>query len=296
MADLLQEFNERIKTLGGDWTKYTVVGSFVLYVAGYLALRFHLAAIGIGTDLAVLDERYLFTGARFLVYFVSSVPIIVLLGLPVVALAWALSRLVPAKLRAKISAKAMPPPAGLILAGIVFTVIMIQFVMRQCFLVSDLLLAPSLPTEPAWLFGLLRDDRLMPLFFSALVASCAIPLVILLVLRETPMPGRAATFARGLLGFLAAVQVLLLPINYGILVADKSFARVSSLGGAPLQAGEEAWLAWEGKDGVTFLVSSKERKHRSLVTLPRADIKKMEIIGFDRIVPALFTIQRRSTG
>jgi hypothetical protein len=295
MADLLQELNERIKALGGDWTKYTVVGSFLLYVAGYLALRFHLAAIGIGTDLAVLDERYLFTGARFLVYFVSSVPIIVLLGLPVAALAWALSRLLPAKVRAKIYAKAIPPPTALALAGIAFTVIMIQFVMRQCFFVSDLLLAPSLPAQPAWIFGLLLDDQLMPLFFSALVASCAVPLAILLALRETPMPGRAASFARGLLGFLAAVQVLLLPINYGILIADKSFARVASLGGTPLEAGEEAWLAWEGRDGVTFLVRRQENR-RSLVTLPRADVKKMEINGFDRIVPALFGTQRRSTG
>ena len=296
MADLLQELNERIKALGGDWTKYTVVGSFVLYVAGYLALRFHLAAIGIGTDLAVLDERYLFTGARFLVYFVSSVPIIVLLGLPFAALGWGLSRLLPSKVRVKIRAKTIPPPAGLVLAGIVFTVIMVQFVMRQCFFVSDLLLAPSLPAEPAWLFGLLLDDRLMPLFFSALVASCGVPLAILLSVRETPMPGGAAIFARGLLGFLAAVQVLLLPINYGILIADKSFARVATLGGTPLEAGAEAWLAWEGKDGVTFLVRGQEGNRRSLVTLPRADIKKMDIIGFDRIVPALFGTQRRSTG
>ena len=80
MADLLQELNERIKALAGDWTKYTVVGSFLLYVVGYLTLRFHLTAIGIGTDLAVLDERYLFTGARFFVYLVSAVPNIVLVA------------------------------------------------------------------------------------------------------------------------------------------------------------------------------------------------------------------------
>ena len=65
MEGVLQELNERIKALSGDWSKYTVVGSFLLYVVGYLALRFHLTAIGVGTDLAVLDERYLFTGANF---------------------------------------------------------------------------------------------------------------------------------------------------------------------------------------------------------------------------------------
>ena len=57
MADLWDTLGERIKAVGGSWAAYTAVGSFVLYVLGYLALRFHLTALGIGTDLAVLDER-----------------------------------------------------------------------------------------------------------------------------------------------------------------------------------------------------------------------------------------------
>ena len=80
MADLTQTVAERIKLIGGSWTAYMAVGSFVLYVLGYLALRFHLTALGIGTDLAVLDERYLFTGARFLVYVAASMTSAVLLG------------------------------------------------------------------------------------------------------------------------------------------------------------------------------------------------------------------------
>ena len=39
MSELLQKVNDGIKSLGGDWSKYTVVGSFLLYVVGYLALR-----------------------------------------------------------------------------------------------------------------------------------------------------------------------------------------------------------------------------------------------------------------
>src|SRR5262249_3798396 len=99
MADILAELNERIKALGGDWAKYAVVGSFLLYVAGYLALRFHLTVIGVGTDLAVLDERYLFTGARFFVYLVSAVPNVVLVTLPVAAVVWAAYKLVPEAVR-----------------------------------------------------------------------------------------------------------------------------------------------------------------------------------------------------
>lgn len=293
MTELLEDFTERIKTLGGDWPKYSVVGSFVLYVAGYLALRFHLTAIGVGTDLAVLDERYLFTGARFVVYLVSSVPIIVLLGLPCAAAARLLARLVPAPLRARRCIDVLPP-AGLTAAGIVFAVVMIQFVMRQCFLLNNLLLAPALPAEPQWLVGLLLDDQWVPLYFSALVAACGVPIAILLLLRGAPGGGAGVAFSRSLLGFLAAVQVLLLPINFGILIADTTFARVASLGGAPLQPGEEAWLAWDGKEGVTFLLRQREGSRRALVTVPHSEVKKMEIIGFDRLA-VLFAPPTRST-
>ena len=285
MTDLLQELNERVKALAGEWTKYTVVGSFLLYVAGYLALRFHLTAIGIGTDLAVLDERYLFTGARFLVYLVSSVPNILIVALPLAAIVWGIGRAVPAATRASLRAWALQPKR-LAMAGIVFAVIVIQFVMRQCFAFSNLLLAPELPSRPAWLVGLLLDDDSMPLFFSALVASCAVPLAIAVLLRHAD-PQALLAFLKGLLVFLAAVQVLLLPVNYGVLIVDKSLPRVASLGGQALGAGEEAWLVWEGKEGVTYLV--RDQGHgRRLVTLRLAEVKRTEIVGFDRIVPRLF--------
>jgi hypothetical protein len=285
MADLLQDLGERVKALGGEWTKYSVVGSFLLYVVGYLALRFHLTAIGIGTDLAVLDERYLFTGARFLVYLVSSVPNILLVALPVALIAWLASRLLPQATRAGVSAWAKEP-ARLAVFGIVFAVITIQFVMRQCFLFSNLLLAPNLPPEPAWLVALLLDDRLMPLYFSALVAGCVVSLAILVALRR-PDAERPPAVTTRLLAFLAAVQLLLLPVNYGVLIVDKTLPRVAALGEEPLAGGDEAWVVWEGTDGVTFLVRSQDQKR--LVTLPRAKVTRTEILGFDRILPRLFS-------
>jgi hypothetical protein len=177
MADMLTELNERIKSLGGDWTKYTVVGSFLLYVAGYLALRFHLTAIGVGTDLAVLDERYLFTGARFFVYLVSAVPIVVFATLPVAVVVWAAYKLVPEAARASLCGWVMHP-TRLAVFGIVFAISMIQFVMRKCFLINNLLLASDLSLVPGWLAKLLLDDRdrFMLLYFSLLVAACAVPL------------------------------------------------------------------------------------------------------------------------
>ena len=66
VADLWQDLGDKVKGLAGTWTAYTALGSFTVYLLGYLTLRFHLTALGVGTDLAVLDERYLFAGAKFL--------------------------------------------------------------------------------------------------------------------------------------------------------------------------------------------------------------------------------------
>jgi hypothetical protein len=144
-----------------------------------------------------------------------------------------------------------------------------------------------LPDNPAWLVYLLRDDGLMPLYFSALVGTCAVPIAVLAALGNADVRG-ASAFGRALLVFLAAVQILLLPINYGVLIVDKTLPRVSALGDKPLAGGDEAWLVWEGKDGVTFLVRKQGGDRRALLTLARADVKQTEIVGFDRIVPTLF--------
>jgi hypothetical protein len=284
LAIVLQELTGRLKALLSDWTSFTL-GSFLLYVVGYLTLRFHLTAMGVATDLAVIDERYWFTGARFLVYLVASVPMIVLIAFPVVLVLWILSRFLSEATRSSVYARLLRP-RQLAISGIVFAVVMIQFVMRQCFLFSNLLLAPEAPSEPAWLVNLLLDGRFMPLYFSALVAACAVTLAILFRL-QTVESETVSPFLKGLLAFLAAVQILLLPINYGVLIVDKSLPRVTTVGKTPLAAGDEAWLVWEGEKGVTYLVRH-QAQGRALVTVPKSDAETIEIVSFDRILPTLF--------
>jgi hypothetical protein len=104
----------------------------------------------------------------------------------------------------------------------------IQFVMRQCFFFGDLLLAPALPTDPAWLRQLLLNDQLMPLYFSALIATTCLLLAILWASRATSASTPMRKLGRSLLGVLVAVQVLLLPVNYGVLVVDKSMPRLAA--------------------------------------------------------------------
>jgi hypothetical protein len=164
--------------------------------------------------------------------------------------------------------------------------------MKKCFLFGNLLLAPALPPEPAWLSALLigKDDTLLALFFAGLVASVAVTGGLLIWGGREP--GDAATRALfWLLAFLVAVQILLLPINYGTLIADKVLPKVASLdGAAPLPSGQDAWLVWEGNTGMTYLVrgAAQDDARRSLVTLNRGDVKRVEILGYDRILAKIF--------
>jgi len=99
------ELSEKAKELAGPWTVSLTLGSVALYLLSYLSLRFHLTTLGVGTDLSILDERYLFAGAKFLVYQVSSVPNAAVVGLLLLLLGAFLSlpyRLLPHTFRTQV--------------------------------------------------------------------------------------------------------------------------------------------------------------------------------------------------
>jgi hypothetical protein len=290
VSDVLQDIGQGLSALGSNWTKYSVVGSFLLYLTGYLAVRFHVTAIGIGTDLAVLDERYLFAGARFVVNVVASVPSLLLLLLPVAAVVWIVAKAAPS-LAASLRRSWLAQPALVVWAAVVVAILIVQLVMRQCFLLSNLLLSPNPPQDPAWLVKFLLDDTntYLPLYFAALVAACALSVVVLFAVRDVDprYDTVSMTAGKALLAFLAAVQILLLPVNYGILIMDTTFPRVAAVGAQRVAAPDSAWLVWEGKDGVTFLIRRTDTT-RVLQTVPRDEAKRIEIVGFDPIFPTLF--------
>ena len=287
---------DKLTSLSGNWGAYSVAGSFLLYLFGYLTIRFYLTAFGLATDLAVLDERYIFAGARFLVYLVSTATTVIMLCLLLSAIGflpyrWARRRgLSPVSSwwqRSKWSA-----PDRLALIGIVFSVAVIQLLMKQCFFFSNLLLRSSFPRESPWLADLLlsKNENLFELYFSGLIVAALVSLALLLYLASKE---RAAPWSRCLFAvftFLVMAQILLLPVNYGYLLADKYLPRVATVDGEkPLAPNEDAWLVWEGKEGLTFLLRRRNGgSARSLVTIKQKDVKKTEIVGYDRILTELF--------
>lgn len=289
MTDLSEHIGGAIKTLAGEWTKYTALGSFALYAAGYLVLRFHLSVLGLATDLSILDERYVFAGARFVLYLMAALPSIFISVLPFALLGWWVRRTAPRAARARISAGMLRPGAILLFGGAV-ALVAIQVVMRQCFWLHDLLLAAALPSH--WLVDLLLRPEWLPVYFDALVFSCLVPLACLKFLYGIEQPSSAAVAGRSILALLCVIQCLLLPINFGSLIIDKTLSRVTPATASLTKSEQTAWLVWEGKTGITFLVCNADVQPCSLMTRPVDKILTVEVIGADPIFPTLFSDTR----
>jgi hypothetical protein len=282
MGTLEEESKPNQGGFAAKWGVFTTIASFCVYVLGYLAIRFQLTALGVGTDLELLDERYFFEGAKFLVYLVATLPVVVFYGLPVAALGWLALRRLPAG-RDRLE-RWWARPVIPLTAGIVASALMIQFVMRQCLAFDNLLLRDSLPA-PAWFASILTDasDAPAQVYFTLLVAGMLVLGVLVLALG----PWQAAPpLHRGLvllLGLLLGIQFLLLPINYGIVTGARARPRLApGPEAAPVEPGATAWLIWEGKTGVTFLVRDRQAR-RKLLTVPRDKVERVEIVAFDSL-------------
>src|SRR6266550_1941243 len=148
---------DKLGNLAGKWTAYTAFCTFVLYLLGYLTLRFQLSTYGVVADLDAFDEKYLFAGSRFLVNLVTSVPNVLLIVMLLAAVGYLPYRLVPASTKANLRQRGvawMSNPERVGLLGIVLALVMIQFVFRKCFVFGNLLLAERLP-EYEWINGIL---------------------------------------------------------------------------------------------------------------------------------------------
>jgi hypothetical protein len=290
MADLSGNFAEKLGSIAGKWTAFAAFGSFLIYLLGYLTLRFQLRTYGVATNLDLLDEKYFFAGCRFLVNLVSAVPNILILLLVLVAIAYVPYRLMPSSFRDRLrhwAAGWTAKPVRLQVVGTVLAIAFIQFVLRRCFALDNLLLQKDLPDE--WISSvLLSSGGMLSLYFSGLVAGALLTAVIFWYSLRL---GSAATAAAELLlatfGFLAAVEFLLLPVNYGVLISTQQLPRVSELGGDErLFDGERGWVVWDSKDALTYFIYGPGDK-RMLLTIPRKEAK-VKITAYDDIYCVLF--------
>ena len=289
MAEQWSDFTEKLGSLAGKWTAYAAFGSFLLYLLGYLTLRFQLTTYGVATGLELFDEKYLFAGCRFLVNLLSAVPNVLILLLVLAAIGYVPYKLMPASVKDGVKRRASAwcaVPLHLPLLGAVLAVVFIQFVLRRCFAFGNLLLSKQFPDE--WISSvLLTSDGKLALYFSGLVAGTLLTgAIVLYVLSCETATTAASRFWLGILIFLFAVEFLLLPVNYGVLISTQQLPRVAELGGEATPAGQLGWLLWDTKDAVTYFVRDANDR-RMIVTEPRKDAK-LRIVAYDDIFCVLF--------
>jgi len=291
MAEPSNNLVEKLGGIAGKWSAFTALGSFFLYLLGYLTLRFQLSTYGVATNLDLLDEKYLFAGCRCLVNMVSSVPNVLILFLVLLAIAYVPYKLIPASIKDRVShwaAEWAAKPLRLPLLGTILAVAFIQFVLRRCFPFGNVLLQKQLPDE--WISSvLLSSDGWLTLYFSGLVAGTLLTGGLFwYVLRRGTATTAIAKLFLAVFGFLVAVEFLLLPVNYGVLISTQQLPRVSELSGdEKLQDGERGWVVSDTKDAFTYFILGAGDK-RTLLTIPRKETK-VKIIAYDDIYCVLFS-------
>jgi hypothetical protein len=291
MAESGDKVGGMLSGLATKWTGYAAVGSFLLYLFGYLALRFQLSFYGVDTNIDVFDEKYLFAGCRFVVYLVSTVLSLLILALVLIVILYLPYKLIPAGLRSRVKTwlrQWTANPLHMPLLGIVFAVLFIQFVERVCVaLTGNVLLAKGLPE--IWITNvLLSNEGRLALFFVGLCSGTMITGAILFyVLKQQAAHSGLYRALAWLLGFLFAVEVLFLPVNYGILISTQLLPRVAEISAdKSLSNGWVSWLVWDSKDALTYLVRDPGDQ-RMLVTVPNKDAR-IRILGYDNIICVLF--------
>jgi hypothetical protein len=288
MPDVSNGSSDKLGNIAGKWTVYSAAGTFLLYLFGYLALRFQLSAYGVATNLDAFDEKYLFAGCRFLVFLSLTLPSLLMILAIVLLPLYCGYRIVPASLRSRLNARASrwsSRPYLLRLAGCLAALLLIQFVLRQCVLLSNILLRERPPDY--WITSvLLAGDLGQSLYFMGLVLGTGLSIAALgFALHAAPPPGALSTCLTALLVFLVVLEILLLPVNYGILVGGTWLPRVSQIENpAKLASASSAWLVWESKESLTYLVC--ENGSRTMISIPKKE-NRVSIVGYDAIFAAV---------
>lgn len=277
---MAEDVEEKVETPLTGWAANLAMalgtGTGVLHAIGYVSLRFRLRALGVELDHGMIDERFLFEGARCLLQLLTTVPLLVLLASPVLVLGALLRRargIGPAieSLLARVTGM---PPRWLVVGGVAWAVVAVQFVMHHVIHFQNLLLDP-VPCDPPWLRSVMLDGsgRLAPFYFVALLA-----LLTPTAFAFLRLPKNGWGPARGLLGLLLFIQVLLLPVHFGIVGAAAPLARLAALPGEP--ATSRVWQAFATDDSAVFLIERPgPPPERRLVALKSEELERLEVVG-----------------
>lgn len=241
----------------------------LLYACGYLALRGRAHALGTEPGFALLDEAYVFAGFR-----VVLIALVVLLVVSPVLLALAAAaRSLVRRMRSPAAKSWLARlEAGLtvILGLLTISSLQATLCVNGALLPGQVQGCPSLRLRNAVLD---RDEVGLFMVVSGLfLAAC----VVLWLHARRAAAGRGASTS--VLAMLAALLLVLVPLQHGIFFADHVARRLEHPPEMVGDAAKGAWLVDRGKEKVVLFARSAAGQHR-LVTLPVDALDGIAVTG-----------------
>ncbi len=241
-----------------------------------------MTVMGVASGLESFDQRYIFAGARFLLYTTTGAPILLMFLLPISPIYPVLSRrlgfwpehfwkwLTTGSVRAYV-------------IGIAVSVVSIEFPMRLCLQFENVLVKSELSGPGDSLFFVSEWKKL--LFLFVLLGSIGVAVAIWRRGVSQADSGNAVWLHYiGL--FSIGVQFIFLPINYGTYFDQREVPRVRvTTSAGPALRDHTTWLIAEGPDDLSFFVWQGQGK---IVSIPKRQITQVEIECYNDLLSVRF--------
>lgn len=270
---------EPLLELAKAWGAVSALATALVYLAGYLVLRSHMAAWGIEVERSVLDLRYLFSGASFLMFAFLNIA----WWAAMLLLLAAATATVPA-LRSWFAAFEIGQwmaIAGAIVSLYAFFVLYSAPVMslRSLFLKEEVDRVRFFGANPARrLYARVLGGRSATLHARILHVGAALPLVVWAL--YTPSGSDVVSMlVQASLLIAAGGQILLLPVHYGILYYE---AERPVLALKPENGGGRALLLFRGEKRLALLRITKDGAFR-IHDVPLTRLDTAEQVGVRRL-------------
>ena len=263
MTGLASDLVENAKNVGVVLTS----ASAASYAAGYLALRSRAHALGTDPGFTLLDQAYVFAGFRF-----ALITLVALLAIsPLLILGKAIVG----------AAARFVKPRGLEVLSVLIAVVLAVLTLasfRPLF-VEGVLLADPVAQDGAVQRALVSGvlGRGVVGVFVVLAATAAAAITVLWISDRYARTGARDPLTMVLL-VIAALQLVLLPVQYGIFFADRT-ARV--LARAPEGVGgvlPPVWLVDRGADRAALLARLPGGS-LSLITIKAETLDGIAVVG-----------------
>ncbi len=291
-----------LKSAGAVSAIVTTILTFILYVFGYLSLYITLTVFGANVDLFIIDDRYLFEGIRFFIFIFSLLPMIVFLVIVIFGI-YSIAKFIIRKitsffemdfpkirkLKYKIKlfiSNILNKQLYICTLALIVSTLIIQIIMRKAFGIDNIFFKNN--NNDSIYYKIMTDELYAIFYFIFLLISIfAVGIVVFSYAFRKYDDVISRSIAYVLTGMFI-IQCLLLPINYGALVAtQRDLPRVASLQrDKQLPPQEQAWLLWDGPAHITYLVRrEKSHKHHcAIISISKENVDMVEIIGYDDLI------------